>query len=134
MDRGQQAVRRGGVSFTYAGDGRRLKRVSAGSTTLSPLGDDYEIKDGLATKYLRVGAPLAKRVGGVTYWLHTDRLGSVQAVTDALGQDKLRRTYRPSRNPLGLRLRTGWRRATALGCGSSCKVCPHEQAEGIVPG
>ena len=85
-----------GVSFAYAGDGTRLKKTAPGGTTLYPLGDDYEIKDGVATKYLRLGGPpIAKRVGATSYWLHADRLGSVQAVTDAAGQNALRRTYRP---------------------------------------
>ncbi len=85
-----------GLSFAYAGDGTRLKKTAPGGATLFPLGDDYEIKDGVATKYLRLGgAPIAKRVGATSYWLHADRLGSVQAVTDAAGQNALRRTYRP---------------------------------------
>jgi RHS repeat-associated protein len=34
-------------------------------------------------------------VGSTTYWLHTDRLGNIQAITDAAGAIVQRRTYRP---------------------------------------
>lgn len=67
-----------GVSFTYAGDGTRLKKTGPGGTTLYPLGDDYEIRGAEVTKYLRLGGALiGKRVGAVNRWLHVDRLGSV---------------------------------------------------------
>src|SRR5262249_13249609 len=60
-------------------------------------GDDFEITDGITTKYLKVDGLglVAKRVGSDTFWMHTDRLGSVQAVTDRAGKEALRRTYRP---------------------------------------
>jgi hypothetical protein len=38
--------------FAYDGVGERLKQASAGSTSIYPLGDDYEITNGLVTKYL----------------------------------------------------------------------------------
>jgi RHS repeat-associated protein len=37
---------------------------------------------------------VAKRVGTQTFWLHADRLGSIQAITDATGAEVQRRTYR----------------------------------------
>lgn len=86
-----------GTTFTYGGQGERVKKTSAGLTSLYPLGDDYEVTNGVVTKYLNLpGLGLvAKRVGPETFWLHTDRLGSVQAVTAADGSEVLRRTYRP---------------------------------------
>jgi RHS repeat-associated protein len=83
--------------FVYDAAGERLKKTAPGVTSLYPLGDDYEVTNGVVTKYL--SAPglgvFAKRVGSTTYWLHTDKLGSVQAVTNSTGSEVLRRTYRP---------------------------------------
>lgn len=42
----------------------------------------------------------AKRVDGVLYWLHTDRVGSIQAVTDGGGDVEQRMTYRPYGNKI----------------------------------
>jgi RHS repeat-associated protein len=48
---------------------------------------------------------VAKRVGAgptaTTFWLHTDRLGSIQATTDTTGQNIFRRTYRPYGETIG---------------------------------
>src|SRR5262249_38744529 len=38
---------------------------------------------------------LAKRVGSTPFWIHTDQLGSVQAITNGSGDVVQRRTYRP---------------------------------------
>jgi RHS repeat-associated protein len=38
---------------------------------------------------------LCTRVGPDTFWLHSDRLGSIQVVTDVTGADVQHRTYRP---------------------------------------
>ncbi len=85
-----------GVSFAYAGDGTRLKKTAPGGTTLYPLGDDYEIRGAEVTKYLRLGGTvIGERVGTVNRWLHVDRLGSVQVVTDGTGVNILRSAYRP---------------------------------------
>lgn len=84
-------------SFAYDGIGGRLKKTSPGSASLYPFGDDYEVTNGVITKYITaegVGI-VAKRVGGQTFWLHTDRLGSIQAITDGTGADVQHRTYRP---------------------------------------
>jgi RHS repeat-associated protein len=75
--------------------------VGSAGTSLYPFGDDYEVTNGQVTKYVSVEGlgVIAKRVGSgtgaVTYWLHTDRLGSIQAVTDGTAQVVFRRTYRP---------------------------------------
>jgi RHS repeat-associated protein len=90
----------GGTSFGYDAFGERLTKVSSSSTSLYPFGDDYEDTNGTVTKYISVEGlgVVAKRVGSgmgaTTYWLHTDGLGSIQAVTDAAGAPVLARTYR----------------------------------------
>ena len=89
------------TTFTYDGGGERLKKTSSQGTSLYPFGDDYEITNGIITKYVSVAGlgVVAKRVGAgagaVTYWLHSDRLGSIQAVTNSAGTAVYRRTYRP---------------------------------------
>jgi RHS repeat-associated protein len=93
----------GGVTttFTYDGPGERLKKSSPLGTSYYPFGDDAEITNAVITKYVSVEGlgVIAKRVGtgpgSVTYWVHTDRLGSIQAVSDGAGQLVQRRTYRP---------------------------------------
>ena len=91
----------GTTAFSYDAFGERLKKVSAQGTSLYPFGDDYEITNGVTTKYISVEGlgVIAKTVtGGVeagTFWLHTDRLGSIQAITTTTGALAYRRTYRP---------------------------------------
>ena len=57
----------GGVrtDFTYDGFGERLKKTSSQGTSLYPFGDDYEITNGVVTKYISVEGlgVIAKRVG-----------------------------------------------------------------------
>jgi RHS repeat-associated protein len=90
-----------GTWFMYDGLGERLRKVTGSSTSIYPLGDDYEITNGVVTKYISVDGlgVIAKRVGTspniVSFWLHTDRLGSIQAVTDLSGNELQRRTYLP---------------------------------------
>jgi len=89
-----------GTSFAYDADGMRLKKVTNGTTTYY-LGDDYEVTNGVVTKYFGLsvgkGSPhlLAKRVGTTTYWIHSDQEGSVNVVTDGSGAERLRRAYNP---------------------------------------
>jgi RHS repeat-associated protein len=89
------------TDFAYDGFGERVKKSSPAGESLYPFGDEYEITDGVVTKYVTVDGlgVIGKRVTGGpapgTYWLHTDRLGSIQAVTDATGSAVFRRTYRP---------------------------------------
>lgn len=88
----------GMTSFTYDGLGSRVKKVSGSTTSRYPFADDYEVTNGVVTKYINVEGMgvVAKRTGSpvTTYWLHTDRLGSIQAVTDSGGNQIQRRTYR----------------------------------------
>jgi RHS repeat-associated protein len=90
----------GATEFTYDTFGERLKKKTGSNTSLYPFGDDYEITNAVTTRYVSVDGlgVIAKRVTGGSqaglFWLHTDRLGSIQAVTDATGE-KLHRDYRP---------------------------------------
>src|SRR5262249_4210439 len=67
------------------------------SVSVYPLGDDFAIANNTVIQY--VTAPglgvVAKRVGGQTFWVHGDRLGSIQTMTDASGGEVERRSYRP---------------------------------------
>ena len=83
-------------------------------TSLYPFGDDYEITGGVVTKYISAEGlgVIAKRVGygpgATTFWIHTDRLGSIQAVTSDGSDEEYpagtvvsRRTFRPFGETLG---------------------------------
>lgn len=87
------------TSFTYDGLGERVKKTTTNpnSTSIYPFGDDYEVTDGIITKYVNVDGlgVIAKKVGPDTFWIETDRLGSIQAVTDVGGTIVQRRSYRP---------------------------------------
>ncbi|HEY3357011.1 MAG TPA: FG-GAP-like repeat-containing protein, partial [Polyangia bacterium] len=86
-----------GTKLYYDADGARLKKVVAGTTTVY-IGDDFEVTGCQITKYIHLaGALVAKRVGSnqTTFWLHTDHLGSIQAVTDSTGAEVQRQKYRP---------------------------------------
>jgi len=94
------------TSFIYDGMGERVKKLSAAGTSYHLFGDDYEVTDGVVATYLAVPGlgVVAKRVGtGMsiqTFWLHTDRLGSINAITTdgsqySAGTPVLHRTYAP---------------------------------------
>ena len=73
------------------------KKEESSVATLYPIGEDYEVRNGVVTKYIStpgLGA-IAKRTNGQTFWLHADMQGSIQAITDAGGVEVQRRTYRP---------------------------------------
>src|SRR5262249_21122794 len=86
-------------TFFYDGDGARLKKVVGGTTTIY-FGDDVEETNGVMTKSITLsGFVVAQRVGfgptSTTTWVHTDRQGSVEALTDAGGTEIQRMVYRP---------------------------------------
>jgi RHS repeat-associated protein len=85
------------MQLTYDGLGDRLSSTTATSSSLYPFADDYEITNGTVTKYFVLDSLgiVAKRVGGATFWIHTDAAGSIQAVTDSNSVEIQRRTYRP---------------------------------------
>jgi RHS repeat-associated protein len=90
--------------------GERIKKTTSGTSVLYPFGDDYEINGGVVTKYIsatalgmnesRLGV-IAKKVGSDLFWIHSDKLGSVNAVTDSTGAEQLRRSYRAYGEILG---------------------------------
>ena len=77
------------TTFTYDGDGRRVKSVlttSLGTSTTIFVGSHYEITDGVVTKYYFAGAQrIAMRTNGTLTYLLSDHLGSTSLTTDASG-------------------------------------------------
>jgi RHS repeat-associated protein len=97
----------GTTQFKYDALGERVKKTSGTTTSLFPFGDDYEITNGVVTKYISiegVGVVAKKVTGGSspgTYWFLSDHLGSLQGVLDGNGAAISRRTYRPYGQTLG---------------------------------
>jgi len=90
------------TTFTYGPDGDRIKKTSSSTTLRYPFGDDYEINGSTVTKYFNAGfGVIAKKVGTALYWLHSDRMGSINAMTDGSGAEVLRRSYRSYGELLG---------------------------------
>ncbi len=85
------------TNFAYDSVGERIGKASGTDVSFYPFGDDYEIRNGTVTKYISVEGlgVVAKRVATTNYWLHTDRQGSIQVVTNSSGSPQLGRTYRP---------------------------------------
>ncbi|MGH9958487.1 MAG: hypothetical protein ACREBC_15365, partial [Pyrinomonadaceae bacterium] len=76
----------GAASYTYDGDGRRVKKVDSTGTTLFV----YDVAGRMVAEYT-TGAPQ----GSGTSYLTSDHLGSTRVVTDASGGVKSRRDYLP---------------------------------------
>jgi RHS repeat-associated protein len=91
------------TQFVYDGQGTRVKKTTGASISRYPFGDDYEITNGIVTRYVSADGlgVVAKVTQGQTYWLHTDRLGSIQAITNQAGQVVQRRTYRSFGEKIG---------------------------------
>ncbi|MEU5438767.1 FG-GAP-like repeat-containing protein [Streptomyces sp. NPDC020719] len=92
-------------TFTYDADGYRTK-ASKGTTALrttswdlnSPLatvGAEYDANGALSAEYEYnpLGQAQTETVGGSSYYLHHDQLGSVTDVTDAAGTGRIRYGY-----------------------------------------
>jgi RHS repeat-associated protein len=101
-----QTVTEGGqtTTFTYDGDGVRVKKVDPSGTT-TYVGGYYEVQGGTVTKYYRYCAMSscpavamrrgpAGQAGTVTY-IHGDHLGSTSLTTDANGAKAARVLYYP---------------------------------------
>ena len=81
--------------YAYDAEGVRLTKT-LGPTTTYYVGNDYELTGTEVTKYISLaGAMVAKRVGTVTSWLHTDHQGTIQAITNASGVEIQRIKHRP---------------------------------------
>lgn len=96
-----------GVAFAYGPDGARWKKSIdngrkgrwAGTNDTLYLGSvEIDSGAGTTTTYLPGGA---KRVDAATFWLHSDHLGSIHAITDGAGAEVQRRTYAPYGARLG---------------------------------
>jgi RHS repeat-associated protein len=73
------------ASFTYDGDGKRVKSTINGTTTYF-VGAHYEVANGVVTKYYYAGAQrIAMRTNGTLKFLLGDHLGSTSLTTDAGG-------------------------------------------------
>lgn len=89
---------KGGSSVTsamsYDEGGTRVKKV--GSSTTYYVSDVYEVKDGVATKFITAGnLKLAVVSNNVTHYYHNDHLGSSAVMTDATGTVVEKTEYMP---------------------------------------
>jgi uncharacterized protein RhaS with RHS repeats len=72
-------------SYTYDGDGKLVKAVEDGVTTIY-VGAHYQLSGGVVTKYYFAGTQrIAQRTGGTLSFILADHLGSTGVVTDAAG-------------------------------------------------
>jgi len=73
------------ATFVYDGDSKQIKSIVNGVTTYY-VGNHYEVKSGVVTKYYFAGTTrLAVRTGGTLSFLLSDHLGSSSVTTDANG-------------------------------------------------
>jgi RHS repeat-associated protein len=73
------------ANFYYDADGKQVKTVVNGVTTYY-VGNHYEVKNSVVTKYYFAGATrLAVRTGGTLSYLLGDHIGSSSVTTDANG-------------------------------------------------
>ena len=73
------------ASYTYDGDGRRVKAV-VGSTTTYYIGAHYQVDNGVVTKYYFAGAQrVAMRKNGTLSYPLADHLGSTSLTTNTSG-------------------------------------------------
>lgn len=87
-DRMPVTINRGGVVTTleYDGAGTRSRKIAGANTTVY-VGDHYEVKNGVAVKYIFGGnLRIAKITANVVTYFHKDHLGSSVLMTDAAGK------------------------------------------------
>lgn len=94
------------TTYTYDGDGNRLSSTN-GTTTTSYAWDTNWALPELASEsqagselrgYTYGTRVLSMLEDGASYYFHTDRLGSIAAVTSATGQTELQTSYDPFGN------------------------------------
>jgi RHS repeat-associated protein len=84
------------VGFTYDGTGTRTKKAVTGGSTALYIGEHYEVRDSVITKYIFGGnLRLAVIKGSLTYYYHKDHLGSTGAITDSSGAKVESAEYQP---------------------------------------
>ena len=89
-------ITKGGATATMSYDegGTRVKKASTSTTYY--VSDLYEVKDGVATKYITAGnLKLAEITNNSTYYYHSDHLGSSAIMTDATGAVVEKTEYMP---------------------------------------
>jgi YD repeat-containing protein len=86
------------TTLTYDGNGARAKKVAGGITTYY-VSNDYEIKNGVATKYVFAGNMRVASIEGTdinnSKIYHKDHLCSSIAITDSSGLDAETSEYLP---------------------------------------
>jgi len=86
------------TTLTYDGNGARAKKVAGGITTYY-VSNNYEIKNGVATKYIFAGNMRVASIEGTNInnskIFHKDHLGSTTAITDSTGADTETTEYMP---------------------------------------
>jgi RHS repeat-associated protein len=83
------------ASYTYDGDGKLVKAVEDGVTTLY-VGSHYQVSGSIITKYYFAGTQrIAMRTNGELNYLLADHLGSTGVVTDAAGTVIAETRYTP---------------------------------------
>lgn len=98
---GRLASVNGQTFYSYDAEGYRLKQIENGVTTVY-LGDDYEVTNGVATKYVSLGGKLVARQTGTNspIWLYTNHQGSVVLGVDAGGAEVVSASYTPYGDPI----------------------------------
>jgi len=84
------------TNFVYDGNGSRAGKQIAGGSTTYYIGDHFEVKGGVATKFIFAGnLRVAKITGNVTKYFHKDHLGSTAVISDAYGNAVEKADYTP---------------------------------------
>jgi YD repeat-containing protein len=82
------------ATFVYDGDSKQVKATVNGVTTYY-IGNHYEVKSGVVTKYYFAGATrLAVRTNGTLSYLLGDHIGSSSVTTDANGGNPASALYK----------------------------------------
>ncbi|MDY7039085.1 MAG: RHS repeat-associated core domain-containing protein, partial [Thermodesulfobacteriota bacterium] len=82
--------------YLYDGGGSRAKKSIQGGSVTYYIGAHFEVKDGVATKYIFGGnMRVASITPTATYDYHKDHLGSTASVTDAAGAKVEETQYLP---------------------------------------
>jgi len=86
----------GSTYFYYDGLGNRVMKYAPGGGITYYIGDHFEVKDGVETKYIFAGnLRMAKVTPLARYYYHKDHLSSSSAVTDDNGAVIEMTEYRP---------------------------------------
>jgi RHS repeat-associated protein len=84
----------GGASYSYDGDGRRIKKVTGSVTTTFV----YDVQGRMLAEYSS-----ASPAGTGTSYMSADHLGTPRVITDATGAVKARHDYLPFGEEIGLK-------------------------------